>query len=224
MNIIARTNQYIHVGDIIKTDGDGADRFLPRYIEGVVGRVGKNFFWLYHNDPRHIGEQGENDNPEAYGKSYVWCIGKNSPAKFQLIGHYNESSTSSPRKGEVGCEQKAEKACDEPCKEEPKPCRVSITKIKLSLSKEEPSADTSNKPMNFLKSISNELKKLLPGQTKTELEGGLRNEQLQLTREGRFALLEALSQTESGKVALLEKAQDNIDEAKKAKKDKEDNQ
>ena len=68
--------------------------------------------------------------------------------------------------------------------------------------------------MNFLKVISNSLKKLLPGHVKTQLEAGFRNEQLELTKAGRFALLEVLSEVDAYRDALTARANEIVAERK----------
>lgn len=63
---------------------------------------------------------------------------------------------------------------------------------------------------NFLKNLSNALKKRLDPATKTLLEAGFRDETLALTKDGRRALLEILAQ--DNEAAFVAAAQEVIDE------------
>lgn len=77
----------LKVGTKVVTNGGGQTVIEhSTLLEGIIGELGINYFYVWHNDARFIGSKGKN-NPKFNGYRYSWKIHKkNEKAYISSIG------------------------------------------------------------------------------------------------------------------------------------------
>lgn len=174
---INEVNDKITVGSKVRTNGDGRSRELSELISGMVVKVGKEFFWIFHNNESYDGESIGID-PEIYGYKYTWCIGLNSPAYIEYVGE-EEAETPFGIITPKSVSRRINKA-------------ILLRKAAAVLPHFDEAQEEPN--MNILKNLSLTLKKLLSPAMKTQVEAGYRDENLRLTCEAQSALFDILAE------------------------------
>lgn len=174
---IANVSEHIAKGDFVRTNGDGRDNVIPGYIEGEVLKVGKEFFYVGHDNPHYAGKENI-VTPRKHGWDYVWCIGLNNRVA-DITQILNQKQESNPCGNTSECvQEQLDCAPVNDCE----PVNVGIISINVN-----------PKPMSIFKQMSVYLRRTLSPNTRTQVKAGFRGADLRLTELGRSELRELLA-------------------------------
>jgi hypothetical protein len=85
---ISEYKNKIEVGDWVKTNGDGCSE-KSFFVEGEIGEIQKNCFFIWQNDERWDGSHGRL-NPSMKGYKYSWEIDfDNDTAEITILKKFN---------------------------------------------------------------------------------------------------------------------------------------
>ncbi len=78
----------IKVGLKVRTNGNDGDTFSGDHIEGVIGEIQNNSFYVFNNE--HDGTSGY-ISPKSLGFKYAWTISKmNTKGWIEILGDITE--------------------------------------------------------------------------------------------------------------------------------------